>query len=428
MRRITSLLLVLACPFAAASAQPRIDSGQALLEALAESPIGDVIEFDGSLLDGAVSGVLRLERVRLRSPGARVMVLRDGQAEALQRPSTRVFSGAGIDQPQIRIGLLYDPGRQRLGGAIVGPEGLRSVALETPGGRAAIRVGDPQDALPREVDLDFSCANADLDHAGTMPVVESDPLHGLLGAPRGQLRYGVLAFDTDKEWLNKRFADNVTAANDWIEELLVVSNTIFEAQLDLRMLQGDTLLRVGSDPYSGTQANQSFLQEFGAYWQNNYGGFSRTHAALISGRSSSGFSAAGIAWVNSYCATQEVGGSYSLNLLFHGNSVPVAASARVFAHEVGHNLGSVHTHCYNPPVDECYALEPGCYSGATSCPAGGQGTLMSYCNFSSGADCGQNKLELAPAVETVLNQAVDNNMPACIVSDIGIFIDRFESN
>lgn len=51
----------------------------------------------------------------------------------------------------------------------------------------------------------------------------------------------------------------------------------------------------------------------------------------------------------------------------------------VITHEIGHNSGSPHTHCYVPEIDQCYNLEPGCYAGATSLPPGG-GTIMSYCH------------------------------------------------
>jgi hypothetical protein len=60
----------------------------------------------------------------------------------------------------------------------------------------------------------------------------------------------------------------------------------------------------------------------------------------------------------------------------------VVRDTLVTAHELGHIFGSRHTHCYTPPVDECYGGERGCYAGPESEPVDG-GSVMSYCQAAS---------------------------------------------
>lgn len=99
----------------------------------------------------------------------------------------------------------------------------------------------------------------------------------------------------------------------------------------------------------------------------------------------------GIAYLNVICNT---GFRYGVSgISFNFANVPTYSwTVDVFTHEVGHNLGSSHTHACvwngnNTAIDSCgpdagFPYEGAC-SGAPS-PAPGQGTIMSYCHLTSG--------------------------------------------
>lgn len=391
--------------------------------------VGQSLSVSAVPLGGGHLGEVRFERIALRHPDARVRVIERGQ-ERLVSPTGRVIlMGRPVGHPEYRVGLLINVASESVTGAVYGPAGLEMLRGYATASGFWLRAYRSEVLIPEGRQVHSSCRNDELEGL-------SGPAAGTAASDTGfeqrgtDVRLGLLAIDTDSEWLDLRFNDDTDAALDWIEELMVITNTIFEADVNLRLLQGDTTLRVGSDPYTqdGSPAGSAELEEFGSYWENNMGAVERTHAALISGRSSAGNQASGIAWVNSYCQEQSNGGSYSVNQLFTADWVPLSASANLFAHELGHNLGSVHTHCYNPPVDECYNAEDGCYDGPVSCPAGGTGTLMSYCHFGepSGADCGSNSSTLAPTVATLIGNRVEENFPTCLFSDEIVFEDRFE--
>ena len=102
------------------------------------------------------------------------------------------------------------------------------------------------------------------------------------------------------------------------------------------------------------------------------------------------------------------------------------------AHELGHNFGSRHTHCYptaTTPIDTCYSAESGCYSGPTSCPApftitpinGGpvanvRGTVMSYCHLLSGCPV---SAVFHPQTVDVIGPIVDAKVGVCVFPAAG---------
>ena len=249
----------------------------------------------------------------------------------------------------------------------------------------------------------------------------------------------VVAVDADTEWVAAKASP--AAALAWISEIFLAMNVFFERDVETRLLIGDVILRGDPDPYSEPSDRSLQLDEFAAHWRLNHGNIDRDFATLFSGRGIGSGSFSGIAWVNQYCQqgfVQSNGrtvGSYSFNAIGAGRTT--ANTALFVGHEIAHNLGSRHTHCYTPAVDQCYGSESGCYSGPVSCPAAGKGTIMSYCHFSTasgGANCGTSKQEFHPTVQSLLEDRLAANSPACIAAfvapdpnpETSIFSDSFE--
>lgn len=387
------------------------------------------IELQLARLEGTNVG-LRVREIDVRASDVRVEALIDGRSKSLANPSTRNFVGRSehgepvaitLDaQGKVYSAILFGHG----GDLIIDPS---SFATPTLRGRLLA------DALPAGVEPNAVCGvagNSQLRSRG----------FDVLRAPRGNfapparniegaIRQALIAVDTDTEFMALKFSDNTTAALTWIDSIFTAMTAIYEADAgtQLRLVRGTTRIRIGSDPFNNTDfpASGNTLTEFGNVWAATEGGTTRVNAMLLSGKSASPNSAAGIAWVNSYCENQSLGGSYSVNQVFKFTpaSATVALDTRIVAHELGHNFGAEHTHCTdtNPgapglqPIDQCFNAEAGCYSGPVSCP-GGPGTLMSYCNFGapSGAGCGQNNLVLAPTHSTLLGSQVSANFPNCI--------------
>ncbi|MEM8932380.1 MAG: M12 family metallo-peptidase, partial [Acidobacteriota bacterium] len=104
-------------------------------------------------------------------------------------------------------------------------------------------------------------------------------------------------------------------------------------------------------------------------------------------------------------------GGYSVSQVFY--SFGASSSAGLVGHEIGHNAGSSHTHCYPGPIDRCFGSEGGCYSGSPVCPGAGFGTIMSYCHF--GSACGGGIVtEFHPTVQANIEGNISAAHPSCI--------------
>ena len=135
------------------------------------------------------------------------------------------------------------------------------------------------------------------------------------------------------------------------------------------------------DTYS-TSSTSNALNSF----RSQNPSFNGDLAHLVSRGAPSG---GGVAWVNALCSSYGYAYSYIYN---YYNQLPTYSwTVNVIAHEMGHNLGSFHTHdCVwngnNTAIDGCGPTAG--YAGNGSCPTApvpsNGGTVMSYCHLLSG--------------------------------------------
>ena len=388
---------------------------------------------------------VELARFDVYAPDARIVRMEGNREVELPRSRLVFFQGRSLDDAGTRLVVSVDPETRLLQGMAMTEEGTQELR---PWSKAAggYLVAPPQ-APPQEKSDEpaWSCGQ------------QQDPLTGgslealLAPSTLGQveekaitsLHRATIAVDTDNELMNLKFSNNTTAATNYIANLIARMSIMYERDLLVRLVQGHTILRTGSgDPYnqSGTgSADSAKLNEFSNYWAGGCNGtctgISRSLVMMLSGKQASTGSASGIAWLRSLCSTS-IG--YSFTQVFKFAQDTSANDAYIVGHELGHNFGSPHTHCYSPAIDSCYGSESGCYSGATSCPAATtingvtnvRGTVMSYCHLSG--SCGGKEVFHPRSVE-LLAPLIQAQAGRCIIplgsgsTTNAVFTDGFEA-
>jgi len=405
-------------------------------QALVHTPMGSEIELSAFPIQAGVREMIRLRRVDVYAEGARIIAVEGTKEKELPRSTQLYFRGSSLGESDTRIGLSVDPETGAFYGIVLNRDELSEIL--GPGAGDSYRIGRPDVLRPGMPTLHQSCASdrlpPDPSYEEILPSsIPSAPI--FIKATSEALYSAVIAFDTDEEWLYYRFSNDTDDATTWISDYINEANVMYERDLQLTLLVGTTYLRTGNspfdtDPYSVNEspANGNILSEFGNYWAANYDGVDRVFAQLLSGKSSSDSSSSGIAWLDGYCEHQSSGGGYSVFEAFKASWVSMSSNIRVGAHELGHNFGSHHTHCYDPPIDQCYNQESGCYAGAVSCPAKGPGTMMSYCHFNG---CGSNQILFHDRVANLIDSYREAHTPWCI-QELGsadlIFSDGFENS
>lgn len=329
--------------------------------------------------DGLVS--LDLELRRLPDAGAQMLVSIDGRAAQPTQRRSAAFVGAVVGEPGSNLFLaLTDSGLrgwiERASGRIeldshAGEQGAwsdwRVLALDATAS-AALRGGAP-----------WACATP----APAAPVpVPSTPVPASSASPSAAATGGSsfatgpllckVALETDYQFY-QHFND-LGAAEDYARTLTNALSSRLWAQAQIVVqLPYLGLYSSSNDPWTIPDVGGDMLGEFTSAWQNQIPGGAHI-AHFISG----GLYFGGVAYVDVICNSWW-GFGVSTGIT-GGTPFPVVPSWMtwdffVYAHEIGHQLGSWHTHDYCPPLDSCAA---GTCVTQTACSE--QGTIMSYCH------------------------------------------------
>jgi hypothetical protein len=430
------LFLALALPSEAAM-QHRM-AADALAPLSAPMKIGARVKIDRVPLADGEESVLELERFQVWADHAEIQVFGEGQevVERLAPPAAQYFRGRVAGQPDSLV-FMSTTGRRVDGMIWVGD---RKFALGTARGEVVVQESSAIDDIP----LDSETFRCEVEGTTVQRPARPRAVTNAAGlavspdaAPTGTQRSVInLAVETDSE-LYAKVSNSAANMTLYIGNLIAAVSTIYERDLKTEVrivylgMQNSaatdvfTITPGQTGPWNGgtvSYAASHAMYQLGDRWAltpptaNKY-----SAATLISGTPAG----SGVGWVGTLCdgtflcggncGSAAASGHFAGPFSFNGGITPPASLTAPnpdgnpdfgagsgywpllqVSHELGHNVGSGHTHCialsdaqktqYNVTrnfVDVCFAGQSGCFAGSTSVPAE-KGTIMSYCHLSGG--------------------------------------------
>ncbi len=398
-----------------APGQEAVDLDRAGFAALRAS--SGKVRVEGFPVAPGALATLVLERFEVVTADARVTVSGPDGETSLPFPAIAHFSGKIEGAPASSVYLsaqrdaLFAYVRLQDGGlAYVGPAAS--------GSDFVVRTADsPANEL--SLSQPWACATEELPAALK---ALAEPAFPAPQASLAGLKQAAVRVETDYELYAKHGSADALAT--WVATLYGAINVVYERDLALHLALAEVHVwsgGAGTDPYVSTNTRTQ-LDEVGDWWHANrpMGTYPRAMVHFLSGKAASG----GIAWLSVLCSGDFAsggghwGGAYGVTQV--NGTYPLGNWDQfATAHEMGHNAGSQHTHCYSPPIDQCYSGESGCYVGPESVPLGG-GTIMSYCHTLPG---GYGNINLAFHQRCIDEQMTPEINSASCLTQASTFLD-----
>ena len=312
-------------------------------------------------LEDGTSVEFEVSQLQIFAPDAQIVVHGRFGDTLAPAPTDRWFTGRVVGDPSSVVVLAR--GRSIRGFVVAGGRisvlgSERHPYGDGPPGRTLVRTLDPETDAPDAMRT-FTCGT------DSLPVPpETKPAASLnRRALSNVMYYAGIAVETDYE-LYAKFNSTVNLTK-YVGDLFAFVSAVYQRDV-LVTLQVNylSIWTTAADPWNATASTSAALSEFLSYWNTNRTTIPRATAHMLSGKGLGG----GIAYLNALCGGVGYGVSASLSGVAPTNISYTYWDFMVVAHELGHNFGSPHTHCYSPEVDQCYASEGGCYSGPVSVP------------------------------------------------------------
>jgi hypothetical protein len=167
---------------------------------------------------------------------------------------------------------------------------------------------------------------------------------------------------------------SVQASADYVMAFFNQVSTLY-ANENVSIQVSDIFVWYAPDPYASMTSSSDILA---AFRTNRGTSFNGNLAHFVSTRSLGG----GVGYVDVVCNKAYAFGVSQVYTTYN-NYPSYSWTVEVITHELGHNLGSPHTHSCSwstGALDNCYTPEGSCSPGPA--PIGG-GTIMSYCHLTS---------------------------------------------
>ncbi len=307
------------------------------------------------------------------TPDAHLVAVHDGVETPIARPTSHLYSGRSVDG----LGTMFMAvdGDQYQAWVTYGGETCYMLPLEGSSKHViapAASMKLPAPAPTEYCGADFVPENqeflANWDEAKVTKAAKT--------ANAGLLQADVM-LDVSNSLYVSVFGSNTTTTTNYVNSLIGAVSAIYERDINVRLRISSFTIWTSADPFTGANSSAQ-LNSYVTWARANRTAVVRDYGHLLLNGNVTNYG--GIAYLGVLCNTQF---GYGLTNIYGHASFPTPSyywDMDATSHEMGHNFGSPHTHCYSPPIDMCYNAESGCYSGPVIATTG---TIMSYCHLTS---------------------------------------------